>query len=281
MEHRVVVGGKVAFGNDLPIAIIAGPCQLESEDLCIEVATKMQRWCDLLGLGYVFKGSFDKANRTSKHSERGPGIIRGAFLLNRVREVVGCPVTTDVHEVRDVKYLMDQKAVDMIQIPALLSRQTDLIQAAGDTGLPVNIKKYQGMAPADIRFAALKAQRGGRGQVMLTERGTTFGYGDLVSDMRGLQIMKDEGGGWPVIMDASHAAQKPSANGATSGGDRSMIPVLARAAVAVGVAGVFIECHPDPDHAMSDGPTSMRLSDMPALMAVLTAIDDVVKQRYA
>lgn len=281
MEHRVIVGdGPNAIGvsNTDRLVIIAGPCQLESVDMCVEVAGAMQKLCDSLGAGYIFKGSFDKANRTSVRSQRGPGMRGGLAVLEHVKKQVGCLTTTDVHAVEqceEVGYI-----VDLIQIPALLSRQTDLIAAAGATGLPVNIKKGQFMAPEDMRHAALKVGPGQPNGVMLTERGTSFGYHNLVSDMRGLVIMKEECGGWPVIMDASHSAQAPS-TGEKSGGDRAMVPVLARAAVAVGVAGVFIECHPDPDRAYSDGPTSMRLQDMPELLGTLMLLDDVVKRRYA
>lgn len=276
MEHRVMVG-DLPVSNSERLVIIAGPCQLESVDMCLTVAEKMKRWCDSLGLGYVFKGSFDKANRTSVHSQRGLGMEGGLAILRAVSEKVGCPTTTDIHTAEQAAPVSE--VVDLIQIPAMLARQTDIIAAAGATGLPVNIKKQQGMAPEDMRHAAMKVGRGQPNGVLLTERGTTFGYHDLVVDMRGLVIMREEAGGWPIIMDASHSAQRPSL-GEKSGGDRSMIPVLARAAVAVGVAGVFIECHPDPDKAYSDGATSMRLSEMPSLLARLQMLDDVVKNRF-
>jgi 2-dehydro-3-deoxyphosphooctonate aldolase (KDO 8-P synthase) len=277
MEHRVMVG-DLPVSNSERLVVIAGPCQLESAEMCVDVAMKMKRWCDSLGIGYIFKGSFDKANRTSGHSQRGPGMYGGLAILRAVKAAVGCKMTTDVHEVDQCGPVAD--VVDLIQIPAMLQRQTDLIAAAGATGLPVNIKKWQGSAPESMRHAALKVGVGQPNGVLLTERGTTFGYHDLVADMRSLVIMREEAGGWPVIMDASHAAQAPSV-GEKSGGDRAMVPVLARAAVAVGVAGVFIECHPDPDRAYSDGATSMRLEHMPSLLAVLMQIDDVVKRRYA
>lgn len=277
MEHRVMVG-DLPVANSERLVIIAGPCQLESTAMCVEVARTMQRTCDSLGLGYIFKGSFDKANRTSVHSQRGLGLHGGLGILRAVKAAVGCKTTTDVHTAEQCAPVAD--VVDLIQIPAMLARQTDLIAAAGATGLPVNIKKSQGMAPEDMRHAAMKVGPGQPNGVLLTERGTSFGYHNLVVDMRGLIIMREECGGWPVIMDASHSAQAPSV-GERSGGDRSMVPVLARAAVAVGVAGVFIECHPDPDKAYSDGATSMRLQDMPALLATLMEIDSVVKHRYS
>lgn len=279
MEQVVIIGDNFPVSNSERLTIIAGPCQLESVDMCLEVARFMQRTCDDLGLGYIFKGSFDKANRTSVHSQRGLGMHGGLRILEHVKREVGCLTTTDVHKAEQCMIVAD--CVDLLQIPAMNARDTDLIAAAGATGLPVNIKKNQGMAPEDMRHAALKVGRGQPNGVLLTERGTTFGYHNLVVDMRGLAIMKEEAGGWPVIMDASHSAQTPSGKGEKSGGDRSMIPVLARAAVAVGIAGVFIECHPNPDAAYSDGPTSMRLADMPKLLGVLARIDDVVKGRYS
>lgn len=278
MEHRVTVRGPtpVVFSNTARLAVIAGPCQIEDIDLCLQVASSMAKWCADMEMGYVFKASFDKANRTSYHSQRGLGMDEGLRVLERVRGAVGCPVTTDVHTAEQCAPVAE--VVDLIQIPALLSRQTDLIAAAGATGKPVNIKKGQMTAPDSMRHAALKVGHGQPNGVLLTERGTSFGHHDLVVDMRGLQIMKDVG--WPVIMDASHSAQAPSV-GERSGGDRKMIPVLARAAVAVGLAGVFFECHPRPEVAYSDGPTTMRLSEMPRLLAELAQIDDVVKHRYA
>ncbi len=275
MEHRVMLRDGFPIANSERLTIIAGPCQLESADLCIEVATKMQRWCDSLGLGYVFKGSFDKANRTSKYSARGPGIEQGMRILSEVYSTVGCHTTTDIHEASQAKEVAPY--VDIIQIPAMLSRQTDVIEAARDTGKVVNIKKQQGMAPEDMRFAALKAQLGEQGQVLLTERGTTFGYHNLVVDMRSLTIMKKETG-WPVFIDASHSNQTPAGVGERSGGDRSMIEVIAKAAVAsTPIAGVFFETHPAPEHAASDGATSVRLSEVPAMLARIQMVDAVSK----
>lgn len=279
MGHRVTVGRAptrpVIFANDGTLNLIAGPCQLESRDMCLRIAEYLSTTCEQLGIGYVFKGSFDKANRTSGGSERGPGISRGLEILWQVRSMIGCPVTTDIHTVEQA--WPASGVADLIQIPALLSRQTDLIAAAGLTERPVNIKKGQFMAPEDMGHAARKVGRDNV-EVLLTDRGTSFGYHNLVADMRSLAIMKATG--HPVIMDASHACQAPS-TGERSGGDRAMVPVLARAGVAVGIAGVFIECHPDPDHAMSDGATSMHLSDMSALLAELIEIDAVVKHRHA
>lgn len=277
MEHTVTVGG-IEISNSAPLVVIAGPCQLESRELSLQVASKMKKWCDSLGLPYIFKGSFDKANRTSIKSVRGLGMDDGLEVLRHIKEQVGCPVTTDVHDVSQCAPVAE--VVDLLQIPAMLARQTDLLAEAGRQGVPVNIKKGQFMAPDTMQHAADKVRvhtKDYAPPVIFTERGTTFGHHDLVVDMRGLQIMK--GTGHPVVMDASHAAQRPSV-GATSGGDRGMVPLLARAAVAVGVAGVFIECHPSPDMAMSDGPTSMHLHEMPALLANLMQIDDVVKRRY-
>lgn len=272
MEHRVSLASGLTFANSGPLVVVSGPCQIESRGLCLTVAEKMQRWCDSLGLGYVFKASFDKANRTSKDSPRGLGLDEGLKVLQEVA-LAGVPVTTDIHESWQAGPVGE--VVDIIQIPALLARQTDLIEAAHATGRVVNIKKGQGMAPEDMRFAALKAQPG---DVLLTERGTTFGYHNLVVDMRSLLIMKKETGGWPVFIDASHSNQRPS-SGQTSGGDRSMIEVVAKAAVAsTPIAGVFFETHPDPDRALSDGPTSMRLVDVPAMLARIQMVDEAVKR---
>lgn len=277
MEHRVVSVGtgrrQVSLANNLPIAIIAGPCQLESLDLCLRVAEKLSLWTQGLGMPYIFKGSFDKANRTSKLGARGPGIDAGLRILERVKDEVGCPVTTDIHQPGEAPIVAE--VVDLIQIPALLSRQTDLLWEAGNTNLPVNIKKGQFMSPLDIKYAASKV---GHEDVLLTERGSTFGYNNLVVDMRGLEQMKTSSHGLPVIIDASHAVQTPSSGAGVSGGTREFVENIARAGVAsTKLAGLFFECHPDPDNAMSDGPTSLRLDDTRAFLGRIQMYDEVTK----
>lgn len=276
MEHRVILRDDFPIANTERLVIIAGPCQIESRDMCLMVADKMQRWCDSLGLGYVFKASFDKANRTARSSPRGLGMDEGLRILQDVARD-GHLVTTDIHDASQAWPVGD--VVDIIQIPALLARQTDILAAAGRTGKVVNIKKGQGMAPEDMVHAAIKVGEGqqNRARVLLTERGTSFGHHDLVVDMRGLLIMKEETG-WPIIIDASHSVQKPASKGFMSGGDRSMIEPIARAAVAsTPIAGVFVECHPDPDRALSDGATSLPLEHMPAFMARVQQVDAAVK----
>ncbi|MCI2394119.1 3-deoxy-8-phosphooctulonate synthase [Aliiroseovarius sediminis] len=270
-----VVVSNVRIGNDRPLTIIAGPCQLEGADHAIAIARHMARICADNGLGYVFKASFDKANRTSLSGARGPGMFDGLSILAEVKAKVGVPVLTDVH-------LPDQcipvaKVVDILQIPAFLCRQTDLLIAAARTGKPINIKKGQALAPWDMQYVVDKITRSGNEQVMLTERGTAFGYNTLVCDMRALPQMAATG--HPVIMDATHAVQMPGGQGASSGGQRQFAPALARAAVALGVAGVFIETHPDPDHAPSDGPNMVPLDQMAKLVADLAAFDRLAKER--
>jgi 2-dehydro-3-deoxyphosphooctonate aldolase (KDO 8-P synthase) len=280
MEHRVITleRTKQPFGRDERLTIIAGPCQIESEDMSLRVAEHMQKLCDKVGLGYVFKSSYDKANRSRGDSPRGVGIEEGVRILLKVHETIGCAVTTDVHDTFEARAVGPH--VDIVQIPALLSRQTDLIIAAAKGCPVVNIKRGQFMPPQQARHAAKKAEMVYKGEgvdparVILTERGHVFGYNDLVADMRNLEIMTDYCG-HPVVFDASHSVQVPGA--AQTGGQRRFIPGLARAAVAVGVAGVFIECHPDPEHALSDGPSSMALDDMDKLISQLARLDYSVK----
>ncbi|MEM9709545.1 MAG: 3-deoxy-8-phosphooctulonate synthase [Pseudomonadota bacterium] len=265
--------GPVRMGNDLRFAVIAGPCQLETRDHAVAIAEDLKAITVRLGLGFIFKASFDKANRTSHGSKRGPGRTAGLEMLATVRREVGCPVTTDVHSPEDCRAAAE--AVDLLQIPAFLSRQTDLLQAAAETGKPVNVKKGQFMAPWDVPNVVAKLQAAGNDQVLLTERGASFGYNMLVSDMRALPVMAETG--CPVVFDATHSVQLPGGQGAASGGERRFVAPLARAAVAVGVAGVFIETHPDPDNAPSDGPNMVPLSDMEALLQDLAAIDGLRK----
>lgn len=278
-EGRVVrVGegvGEVAFGNRLPLALIAGPCQLEGRQHALEIAAALKEMTDGLGIGLVFKASFDKANRTSAGSARGLGLEGALPIFAEIRERFGLPVVTDVHDAGQCAPAAE--VVDILQIPAFLCRQTDLLLAAAATGRAVNVKKGQFLAPWDMAHVAAKVTGAGNPNVLLTERGASFGYNTLVSDMRSLPIMADVSGGLPVIFDATHSVQQPGGQGATSGGQREFVAVLARAAVAVGVAGIFIETHPDPDRAPSDGPNMVALADMPALLATLQGFDRLAK----
>ncbi|MBF0169265.1 MAG: 3-deoxy-8-phosphooctulonate synthase, partial [Alphaproteobacteria bacterium] len=245
-----VAVGNVTFGSDLPLALIAGPCQMESPQHALECAAALVEITGRLGLGLVFKASYDKANRTSVSGQRGMGMAKALPVFAEIKERFGCPVLTDIHETHHVAPVAE--VVDVLQIPAFLCRQTDLLLAAGASGAVVNVKKGQFLAPWDMANVAAKVASTGNERILLTERGASFGYNTLVVDFRSLPIMA--GTGYPVIFDATHAVQAPGGQGNASGGDRSMVPPLARAAVAVGVAGLFIECHPDPDHAPSDGP---------------------------
>ena len=263
----------VRFGNHLPFVLIAGPCQIEGEAQALEVAHALAELGRAAGVPVVYKSSYDKANRTSATAARGVGMARGLTILARVREATGLPVLTDVH-------LPDHcapaaEAVDILQIPAFLSRQTDLLVAAGETGAAVNVKKGQFLAPWDMPNVAAKIAATGNTRILLTERGSSFGYNTLVADMRALPIMAATG--WPVVFDAIHAVQQPGGQGTSSGGQREFAPVLARAALAVGVAAVFIETHPDPDHAPSDGPNMIPLREMAALVGRLAAFDALAK----
>ena len=271
----VAVGG-VRFGNGLPLAVIAGPCAMESRDHAIEMASALKEIAGRLGLGLVYKSSFDKANRTSASSARGVGLSEALPIFADVKERLGLPVTTDVHEIEQCAPVAE--VVDILQIPAFLCRQTDLLVAAAKTGRVVNVKKGQFLAPWDMANVAAKITATGNRNVMVTERGASFGYNTLVSDMRALPIMAETTGA-PVIFDATHSVQQPGGQGATSGGQREFVPVLARAAVAVGVAGVFIETHQDPDKAPSDGPNMVPLKDMERLLRTLKEFDELAKGR--
>ncbi|MBL1256706.1 3-deoxy-8-phosphooctulonate synthase [Methylocystis sp. Sn-Cys] len=263
----------VSFCNDRPLALIAGPCALESREMALEVASELALLSDRLGIGVVFKGSFDKANRTSGGAPRGLGLDAALPILAEVKEKTGLPVTTDVHESWQCARVA--AVVDLLQIPAFLCRQTDLIAAAAQTGRPVNIKKGQFMAPWDMEYPAQKAHAAGAAGVLLTERGTSFGYNALVTDMRGLPIMQETGA--PVIFDATHSVQQRGGRGGASGGERRFVAALARAAVAVGVAGLFLETHPDPDAALSDSATQLPLRELAALVETLMAFDRLAK----
>ncbi|HEY7384519.1 MAG TPA: 3-deoxy-8-phosphooctulonate synthase [Beijerinckiaceae bacterium] len=271
-----VAVGPVRFGNDLPLAIIAGPCAMESRQHALEMASALKEITARLGLGLVYKSSFDKANRTSSASARGIGLDEALPVFAEVKERLGLPVTTDVHEIEQCAPVAE--VVDILQIPAFLCRQTDLLVAAAGTGRVVNVKKGQFLAPWDMANVARKITDAGNPNVMVTERGASFGYNTLVSDMRALPIMAATTGA-PVIFDATHSVQQPGGQGTTSGGQREFVPVLARAAVAVGVAGVFIETHQDPDKAPSDGPNMVPLKDLEKLLAELKAFDALAKRR--
>lgn len=273
VKQRQVKVGKTVFANDKRLTIIAGPCALESRAHAMEMADALVKLSKKLGFGLIYKSSFDKANRTSMKSNRGIGLSKALPILAEVREKYGCPVLTDVHEREQCAEAAEY--VDILQIPAFLSRQTDLLIAAGETGKAINVKKGQFLAPWDMANVAAKIASTGNEKIMLCERGASFGYNTLVSDMRSLPIMKQSG--YPVIFDATHSVQQPGGQGTTSGGDRRMVPVLARAAVAVGVAGVFMETHQDPDKAPSDGPNMVHLKDMPRLLETLLAFDSLAK----
>jgi 2-dehydro-3-deoxyphosphooctonate aldolase (KDO 8-P synthase) len=270
-----VTAGAATFGNDLPLALIAGPCQLESRDHAFDMAGRLKAMAAEAGIGLVYKTSFDKANRTSLAGKRGLGLDKALAVFADLRKDLGVAVLTDVHERGQCAEVAT--IVDVLQIPAFLSRQTDLLVAAAETGKPVNVKKGQFLAPWDMRNVVAKIVDTGNPNVLLTERGASFGYNTLVSDMRALPIMAETG--CPVIFDATHSVQQPGGQGDSTGGERRFVPVLARAAVAVGVAGVFIETHDDPDNAPSDGPTMIPIGDLPALIAELMAIDRIAKAR--
>ncbi|MGI9523457.1 MAG: 3-deoxy-8-phosphooctulonate synthase [Hyphomicrobiaceae bacterium] len=269
----VVRIGSVAFANDRPISLFAGPCAMESRAHALEMASALKEICARLGIGFVFKTSFDKANRTSRSSSRGMGLSASIDVFAEIRAQLDVPIVTDVHEAGQCSVLSE--VVDVLQIPAFLCRQTDLLTAAAQTGRVVKIKKGQFLAPWDMSHVVDKVLESGNPNILLTERGVSFGYNTLVSDMRALPILAETG--CPVIFDATHSVQQPGGRGKASGGDRRYVPVLARAAVAVGVAGLFIETHGDPDQAPSDGPNMVPLAQFEPLVRDLMAIDNVVK----
>jgi len=273
--QRTVRVGDVTFANDAPIAVFAGPCQMESRSHALEMAAALKEIAATLGIGLVYKTSFDKANRTSLQGKRGLGLDAALSVFAEVREKLGLPVVTDVHEPAQCAVVAE--TVDVLQIPAFLCRQTDLLVAAAETGRVVKIKKGQFLAPWDMKNVVAKVIDSGNENVLVTERGASFGYNTLVTDMRGLAIMAETG--CPVIFDATHSVQQPGGQGTSSGGDRRFVPVLARAAVAVGVAGLFIETHEDPDNAPSDGPNMVPLKDFEGLLRDLMEIDSVVKRQ--
>lgn len=273
VEARTVEIGALRVSNDRPMTLIAGPCQIEGRDHALRIAETLARACAAAGVGLIYKSSFDKANRTSLGSARGVGMEEGLRILAAVRSEVGCPVITDVHLPEHCAPVAE--VADVLQIPAFLSRQTDLLLAAGRSRAAVNVKKGQFLAPWDMANVAEKIASTGNTRILLCERGTSFGYNALVTDMRGLPIMARTG--YPVVMDATHAVQQPGGLGGTSGGQREFAPALARAAVSIGVAAVFIETHPDPDNAPSDGPNMIPLARMPDLIESLAAFDRLSK----
>jgi len=273
MTNAIVRARDVCFGNALPLSLIAGPCQMESRDHAFMMAERLKEICQGLGLGLVYKSSFDKANRTSLGGRRGMGLEKSLAVFEAIGKDLNLPVLTDVHE--NAQCAEIASVVDVLQIPAFLCRQTDLLIAAAKTGRVVNVKKGQFLAPWDMKNVLDKVVGSGNPNVLLTERGASFGYNTLVSDMRALPILAETGA--PVIFDATHSVQQPGGQGSSSGGDRRMVPVLARAAVAVGVAGVFIETHQDPDHAPSDGPNMVPLDRLEALLIKLLAFDKIAK----
>lgn len=274
MEQKRIKIGNFEISNELPIAVIAGPCQIESRQHAIDIAGKMVEITKELGINYIFKASFDKANRTSINSARGVGIDEGMRTFAEIKKLYGCPILTDIHEREQCAVAAEY--VDVLQIPAFLCRQTDLVVAAAQTDKVVNIKKGQFLAPWDMKHLVMKSVESGNDKVCLTERGSSFGYNTLVTDMRSFPQMANDTG-CPVIFDATHAVQQPGGLGGCSGGNREMAPVLARAAVAVGVAAVFMETHENPDKALSDGPNSIYLSDMKRVISELMAFDKVRK----
>lgn len=270
--RRVSVGDLV-IANDLPITLIAGPCQIENLDHSLMIAGRLQEMASAEGVGFIFKSSFDKANRTSIGGKRGPGLAHGLSVLADIKKNLGCPVLTDVHD--PCQCAEAAEVVDILQIPAFLCRQTDLLVAAGETGAAINLKKGQFMAPADMAYASEKIASTGNHRILLCERGVCFGYNALVTDMRSLPIMASTG--YPVVIDATHSVQQPGGRDGSSGGQREFAPVIARAAAAVGVAAAFIEVHDNPDAAPSDGPNMIRLDEFPAILRTLAKIDQVAK----
>ncbi|MEQ9683349.1 MAG: 3-deoxy-8-phosphooctulonate synthase [Rhodospirillales bacterium] len=272
MSSSITVG-DLTIGNGLPLVLIAGPCAMESRDHALDMAGALKEMTGKLGMGLIYKTSFDKANRTSATSPRGMGLDKALPVFEAVKQQIGCPVLTDVHDAGQCAEAAT--VVDVLQIPAFLCRQTDLLLAAGETGAAINVKKGQFLAPWDMQNVVDKIKSTGNGRVMVCERGASFGYNTLVSDMRALPVLAKTG--CPVVFDATHSVQQPGGQGATSGGQREFAPVLARAAVAVGVAAVFMETHEDPDKAPSDGPNMINLTDMPAVLETLAAFDRLAK----
>jgi 2-dehydro-3-deoxyphosphooctonate aldolase (KDO 8-P synthase) len=270
--HPVTIG-SITIGAGHPLALIGGPCAIEGESFMLDVASRLRDITAKAAVPFIFKSSYDKANRTSIHSYRGPGLQKGLEILRKIKDAVGVPVLSDVHAVEEVKPAAE--VLDVLQIPAFLCRQTDLVVAAARTGKPVNVKKGQFLAPWDTQNIVEKVRSVGNDQVLLTERGASFGYNNLVVDMRSLVVMRSFD--VPVVFDATHSVQLPGGAGTASSGQREFVPHLARAAVATGCDALFMEIHPDPDHAPSDGPNMLRLEDLPALLAQITQIDSIAR----
>lgn len=275
MVHKHISAGNVTFGNDLPFVLIAGPCQMESRDHAMMMAEKLTKLTQKLGIGFVYKSSFDKANRTSVSGKRGIGLEGSLPVFEEVKKTFGCPVLTDIHN--EAQCPIAASVVDILQIPAFLCRQTDLLIAAAKTGKIVNVKKGQFLAPWDMKNVSQKIESAGNNNILLTERGVSFGYNTLVNDMRALAVMAETG--YPVVFDSTHSVQQPGGLGGASGGQREFVPVLARAAIAVGVAAIFAETHDDPDKAPSDGPCMVKLDSMEAMLSQLKKVDEVVKSK--
>jgi 2-dehydro-3-deoxyphosphooctonate aldolase (KDO 8-P synthase) len=273
MSTKRISIGEFQIGGDLPIAVIAGPCVIESRESALQHATALKEKADRVGVPYIFKSSYDKANRSSVGSFRGPGLKKGLEILAEVKKQVGVPVLTDVHEIDQVGPV--KEVADILQIPAFLCRQTDFVIAVGNSGKIVNVKKGQFLAPWDMRNVVEKIRSTGNEQILLTERGVSFGYNNLVSDMRSLVVMRELG--YPVVFDATHSLQLPGGLGNASGGERRYIPALARAGVAAGIDALFMEVHQDPDHALSDGPNSLDLKDFEKLLHTVKIIDGLTK----
>jgi 2-dehydro-3-deoxyphosphooctonate aldolase (KDO 8-P synthase) len=274
MTTKVVKVGQIQVGGGSPLAVIAGPCVIESKEAALRHAGALKEKADRAGVPYIFKSSYDKANRSSVNSFRGPGLKRGLEILAEVKAKIGVPVLTDVHEIDQVAAV--KEVADILQIPAFLCRQTDFVLAVARSGRVVNVKKGQFLAPWDMRNVLDKILSTGNDQVVLTERGASFGYNNLVSDMRSLVVMRELG--YPVMFDATHSLQLPGGLGNASGGDRKYIPALARAGVAAGVDALFMEVHEDPDHALSDGPNSLKLEDFEGLLKIVKRLDTLVKE---
>ena len=273
MENKSVKCGKLNISNTSPFTLIAGPCQLENEKHALEVANELKKVTEKLGIGLIYKTSFDKANRTSLKGKRGVGLEKSLPIFDKIKKDIGIPVLTDIHTAEQCNIV--SKHVDVLQIPAFLCRQTDLLIAAAKTGKVINVKKGQFLAPWDMANVTKKIEESGNKNILVTERGTSFGYNTLVNDMRSLPIMAKNG--YPVVFDATHSVQQPGGMGDKSGGQREFVEYLARAAIAVGVAAIFMETHPDPDNAPSDGPNMVPLSKMPDLLSQLVEIDKLIK----
>jgi 2-dehydro-3-deoxyphosphooctonate aldolase (KDO 8-P synthase) len=274
MTPKIVTLGKLQVGGGLPLAVIAGPCVIESRESALRHAAALKEKADRVGVGYIFKSSYDKANRSSLDSFRGPGLKKGVQILAAVKEKIGVPILTDVHEINQIAEI--KEVADVLQIPAFLCRQTDFVLAVANSGRAVNIKKGQFLAPWDMRNIVDKVRSTGNDQILLTERGVSFGYNNLVSDMRSLVVMRELG--YPVVFDATHSLQLPGGLGNASGGERKYIPALARAGVAAGIDALFMEVHENPDHALSDGPNSLALENFESVLKVVKQLDALVKE---